>query len=136
MGGDRDRQAQKTCSLGHEPKQIPADESRPVSDTVIVSTISRLISQAGVFGFLVFFGCAVFYFSADEEQKREFVDQYFLFRNAGDNPFPFAVVVLFLLLMLGMTIFVSRVRINGLKREIERLKDFNNELKRLLRKSD
>ncbi|MEO7048981.1 MAG: hypothetical protein ABI091_27000 [Ferruginibacter sp.] len=87
----------------------------------IVKFIASLIKELGIPAFGVLFFTVVFIKVASDEQKKEFVDKFFLFKDVNNNPFPFSFVILALLLIVLLQhIFYNKI-IKTQGKEIDRI---------------
>src|SRR5213595_3930557 len=96
---------------------------------------ASLIKELGIPAFVVLFFVLIFLWFASPSQKGEFIDKFFLLKDIKNNPFPFSLVVLALLLIIILQwIFYNKI-IKMHKKENEKLGEEKTNLQeRLLNK--
>jgi len=75
-----------------------------------ISFWAALIKELGIPAFVVLFFVICFIWFATVEQKREFIDKYFLLKDVQNNPFPFTLIIVVLLLIIILQhIFYNKI---------------------------
>jgi hypothetical protein len=82
---------------------------------------AALIKELGIPSFLVLFFVMCFLGFASAEQKSEFIDKFFLFKEVSNNPFPFSFVILVLLLIIILQHVYYKKEVQLNKDEVSRL---------------
>jgi hypothetical protein len=94
----------------------------------MIRFLAALIKELGIPAFVVLFFTVVFIQVATDDQKKEFVDKFFLFEDVNKNPFPFSFVVLALVLVIILQfVFYNKIIANQ-KEEMKRVADKKSEL--------
>ncbi len=71
---------------------------------------AALIKELGIPAFCVLFFVVCFLWFATEKQKQEFIDKFFLLKDVQNNPYPFSIIVLVLLIVILLQyIFYNKI---------------------------
>jgi predicted membrane protein len=93
-----------------------------------IGFVASLIKELGIPAFVVLFFTVVFFKVATIDQEKEFVDEFFLFKDVNKNPFPFSfVVVALILIIILLFVFYNKI-IENQKQEIKRIAEEKSEL--------
>lgn len=98
-------------------------KGKPDLNLNIAKILAGILKELGLPSFMFFCTLLVFLFYGTSEQKTEFIDSFVLLKTVPSNPFPFVLVVVFLLFVLFITIVQFNVRIQILKDENSRIGD-------------
>ena len=109
-----------------------ANNQQDSTESLLLKSLAGLLKEVGIPGFVVLSLVLIFIRYATEEQKRQFIDQYFLLKNIGDNPYPFFLLVIILFVVaVGQNIYY-RKRLDLAERENERIGKEKSELQTIL----
>ena len=109
-----------------KPAKSPATSKKPKSnDNDGLSGFFRLatssVKEIGIPGFLTVFFCYIFWNNGSDEQKSEFIDTFFLFKNVEDNKFPFGVVIVLLIVIMIFQHYFYTKDIKLVNKELDRV---------------
>lgn len=97
------------------------DDTVPDLNLNIAKVLSGIIKELGLPSFMFFCTLMVFIWYGTKEQKEQFIDRFVLLKTVQDDPFPFALVIVFLLFILFITIVQFNVRLKILQEENSRI---------------
>ena len=68
-----------------------------------IKHMAGIVKEVGLLGFITLFVAFIFLFFSTLEQKQEFVDRFILLKDGDKNPFPCAMIVLclFVIILIG-----------------------------------
>ncbi|MCE6992117.1 hypothetical protein [Dyadobacter sp. CY323] len=117
-----------------EPQKTPrSKKTTEIGFPQIALACAGIIKEIGLPGFIVTFVCTIFFLNGSSIQKQEFIDKYILFKGVSENPFPFGMVVIALIICSVVQHIYYSLRLKVAKGENERMVVQNNDLqKRLL----
>jgi predicted membrane protein len=113
----------------------PAKKTAPQIEVINVSSLKfwvTSIKELGIPSFIVLFFVIIFVTFASKDQKSQFIDEFFLFKDVSKNPFPVAFVVLILIAAIILQYVYYNKIINQKSKENERLGAEKSKLQEVL----
>jgi hypothetical protein len=115
------------------PKPRNKNSNPGIGFPQIALAFAGIIKEIGLPGFIVTFVCTIFYVSGTDTQKREFIDKFILLKGVSENPYPFGIIVIALIICSVIQHVYYSLRLKAAKEETQRSLDHNSDLqKRLL----
>ena len=102
------------------------------TDPFSIGFWAALIKELGIPAFLILFFIFCFLCFASASQKKEFIDKFYLLKDVDNNPFPFSLTVLALLLIIYLQYVFYRKVLKVYKDEILRIGREKSELQKQL----
>ena len=109
-----------------------ANNQQESTESFLLKSLAGVLKEVGIAGFIVLFSIVIFICYATGEQKRQFIDQYFLLKGIGENPYPFFLLVVILFAVVVVQNVYYRKRLELAERENERIGKEKSELQTLL----
>ena len=108
------------------------EEEVPKGTIILLSILSRIISQVCIVGLFILFIMGMLAFVASERQQIEFIDRWFLLKHVCQNQLYTVVAIIILIALFVIQAITGHKRRKLDKDEIKRIGENNHQLQSLL----